>query len=118
MKFINLLRGFAIALAVSALGIPAQAAMLTTTEMQAFAVTADIVDVGSQRDWIESQLQLGGVDAAEAGQRVAAMTDAEVRQLYQRIDEAPAGAADFLVIALVVFVVLEITGYIDVIPEK
>jgi hypothetical protein len=45
------------------------------------------------------------------------MTDVEVAQIYQRIDEAPAGG-NILVIALVIFAVLEITGYIDVIPEK
>jgi hypothetical protein len=46
------------------------------------------------------------------------MTDAEISGIYQRIDEAPAGGADVLIIALIVFAVLEITGYIDVIPEK
>jgi len=46
------------------------------------------------------------------------MTDVEVARLYQRVDDAPAGGADILIIGLVVFAVLEITGYIDVIPNK
>ena len=46
------------------------------------------------------------------------MTDVEITEIYQRIDEAPAGGTDFLIIALIIFAVLEITGYIDVIPER
>ena len=118
MKLFNLFRCFAVALAVSGLGMPAHAGMLTTTEMQNPAVAAEFTNIGSQRDWIETQLQRGGVARTEASQRVAAMTDAEVAGLYQRIDQAPAGGADVLVIALVIFLVLEVTGYIDVIPEN
>ena len=118
MKVSNLFRSIAVALALFALGMPAQAGMLTTIEMQNQPVEAATSTVGAQRDWIEAQLQRGGVDQAEASLRVAAMTDAEVAGLYQQIDQAPAGGADWLVIALVIFIVLEVTGYIDVIPEK
>lgn len=118
MKFINLLRSLAIAVAVIGLGLPAQAGMLTTTEIQNPSFAAESAATGSQRDWIELQLQHGGVSRTEANQRVAAMTDAEVARLYQRIDQAPAGGSDVLVIALVVFIVLELTDYIDVIPNR
>ena len=75
------------------------------------------IDSSMQRDWIATQLQRGGVPLAQSERRVASMTDTEVAQIYQRIDQAPAGGADVLLIALVIFAVLEITGYIDVIPE-
>ena len=60
----------------------------------------------------------GGVSKVDAVTRVAAMTDTEVAEVYQRFDEVPAGGSDILIIGLVIFAVLEITGYIDVIPEK
>ena len=65
----------------------------------------------------EAAVGLGFV-TEEAALRANALTDAEVAQIYQRIDEAPAGGASVLLIALVIFAVLELTGYINVIPDK
>ena len=118
MKLIKLLPCLVVALAVSGLGIPAQAGMVTTTQIQNPAVTALTTDVTSQRRWIESQLLQGGVAAPEAQQRVAALTDAEVAGIYQRIDEQPAGGVGILIVALIIFLVLEATGYTDVLPKK
>jgi hypothetical protein len=118
MKFKILLRSLPIVFAVMTVGLPAQAGMVATDQIQNSGVTAEIVDVSGQRDWIEARLMQGGIAQPEAIVRVLAMTDVEVAQIYQRIDEAPAGGADILIIALVVFAVLEITGYIDVIPEQ
>jgi hypothetical protein len=119
MKFKDLLRSLPIVFAVITVGLPAQAGMVATDQIQNSGVTAEVVDVSAQRDWIEARLLQGGIAQPEAIVRVSAMTDVEVAQIYQRIDEAPAGGGvDFLIIALVVFAVLEITGYIDVIPEK
>ena len=118
MKFKLLLRSLPIILAVMTVGLPAQAGMVATDQIQKSDATAEVVDVSGQRNWIEARLLQAGIAQPEAIARVSAMTDVEVAQIYQRIDEAPAGGADVLVIALVVFAVLEITGYIDVIPEK
>ena len=119
MKFQKLPAFLAIVMVVLAAGLPAQAGMVATAQIQNSGVTAEVVDVSGQRDWIEARLMQGGIAQPEAIVRVSAMTDVEVAQIYQRVDEAPAGGgADILVIALVVFVVLEITGYIDVIPEQ
>jgi len=117
VKFKILLRSLPIVFAVITVGLPAQAGMVATDQIQNFGVTAEVVDVSGQRDWIEARLMQGGIAQPEAIVRVLAMTDVEVAQIYQRIDEAPAGG-NILVIALVIFAVLEITGYIDVIPEK
>ena len=118
MKFKTLFRSLPIVFAIVTVGLPAQAGMITTNQIQNSGVTAGAVDVSAQRDWIEARLLQGGIAQPEAIARVLAMTDVEVAQIYQRIDEAPAGGADILIIALVVFAVLEITGYIDVIPNK
>ena len=119
MKFKSLLHSLPIAFVLMGFGLPAQAGMVATDQIQNSGVTAEVVDVFGQRDWIEARLLQGGIAQPEAIARVLAMTDVEVAQIYQRIDEAPAGGgADILIVALVVFAVLEITGYIDVIPEQ
>ena len=118
MKFKILFRSLQIVFAVMTVGLPAQAGMVATDQIQNSGVTAEVVDVSTQRDWIEARLLQGGIAQPEAIARVLAMTDVEVAQIYQRIDEAPAGGAGILIVALVVFAVLEITGYIDVIPSK
>jgi hypothetical protein len=118
MKFKILLRSLPIVFAVITVGLPAQAGMVATDQIQNSGVTVEVVDVSAQRDWIEARLLQGGIAQPEAIARVSAMTDVEVAQIYQRIDDAPAGGADILILALVVFAVLEITGYIDVIPDK
>ena len=120
MKFKILLRSLPIVFAVMIVGLPAQAGMVATDQIQNSGATAEVLDVSGQRDWIEARLLQGGIAQPEAITRVSAMTDVEVAQIYQRIDDVPAGAGvgGILVLALVVFAVLEITGYIDVIPEK
>ena len=117
MRFKILLRSLPIVFAVITAGMPAQAGMVATAQIQQSGFAGQFVDVSGQRDWIQARLLQGGVAQAEATARVAAMTDVEVAQIYQRVDEAPAGG-NILVIALIVFLVLEVTGVIDVIPEQ
>ena len=118
MKISNLLLSIPVALAALTFGMPAQAGMVATAQLQQILVVQESPDMNGQRSWIEAQLLQGGVEKADATARVAAMTDAEISMIYQRIDEAPAGGSGILVIALVIFATLEITGYIDVIPER
>ena len=64
-------------------------------------------------------LQARGVDPQQVRARVDALSDAEVTQLAQQIDRAPAGASDVLGIVLTIFVVLLITdilGFTKVFP--
>ena len=114
MMLKKLISGLSIALLVFSLGTPAQAGMVTTHEMQKAAVMVDLSSTAEKRDWIEEQLVLGGVAQPEAGTRVAAMTDAEVTDIYQRIDEAAAGGSEVILIAIIVILVLELTGVIDI----
>jgi hypothetical protein len=64
-------------------------------------------------------LQARGVDPQQVRARVDALSDAEVAQLAQQIDSAPAGASDILGVVLTIFVVLLITdilGFTKVFP--
>ena len=117
MKFNILFRSLPIILAILTAGLPAQAGMVATDQIQKSGVAIEFVDVSGQRDWIELRLIQGGIAEPAAIARVSAMTDVEVAQIYQRVDAAPAGG-NVLVVALVVFLVLEVTGVIDVIPEQ
>ena len=70
-----------------------------------------------QRNEVQSRLRAMGVDPAEVQARVAALSDEEAAQLAARLDELPAGGSDFLMVALIVFLVLlftDIMGYTKV----
>ena len=59
-----------------------------------------------EREDARKRLTQYGVPADQAGERIAALTDAEVAELARRIDELPAGAASTVTILVVVIIVL------------
>ena len=68
------------------------------------------------RDDMRAQLEAQGVDPAAALERVAALTDEELRYLDGRLAELPAGA-DVVAVVGVVFIVLlilELVGVTDI----
>jgi len=72
----------------------------------------DAVNTFMQREDVRGQLQAFGVDPAEAEQRVAALSDAEIAKIAGQIPEDPAGQSALGVVvgaAIVIFVVLLIT---------
>ena len=72
-----------------------------------------------ERADVRAELAARGVSLAEARARVAALSDAEAADLAARLDSAPAGGADILGVALVVFLVLlltDILGYTKIFP--
>jgi uncharacterized membrane protein YcjF (UPF0283 family) len=97
----------------------AQAGMVTTGQLQSSVDLTNFGNIASQRDWIEAQLLRGGVAYPQASARVAAMTDVEVTEIYQRIDELPAGAStvEIIIIIGLVLVITELLGYTDLIPN-
>ena len=107
-----------IGIAALSVSIPGQAAMVGTAQLQAGSAAVELGAVGERRDWIREQLVIGGVSESQAAERVAAMTDAQVREVYRRIDASPAGGADALVIVLIVLIVLEVMGYTDFIKDS
>lgn len=66
---------------------------------------------------VRAQLESYGVDPADAGIRVAALTDSELAEVSQRLDSLPAGGDGFIAVIGIVFIVLiilELTGVIDI----
>ncbi len=98
--------------------IPGQAAMVETAQIQQDQnlISTDLQSIPQKRDWILEQLVGGGVDKANAQLRVAAMTDSQIQQIYQRVDESAAGGSSVLLILVLIFVFTELMGYTDVIP--
>jgi hypothetical protein len=84
----------------------AQAGIISTEQAVA-SVQSDRAAVLNliQRSDVASQLQSFGVDLSTAKDRVAAMTDEEVRSLAGKLNAVPAGG-DGLVILLLVGVIL------------
>jgi len=85
----------------------AQAGMIGTDQVVASSSQADRSAVVSflTRSDVASQLQTYGIDAASAKDRVAAMTDQEVRYLAGRIEAAPAGANNSGWVVIIILVV-------------
>lgn len=103
-------------LSLTAVSLPGHAAMVGTAQLQSGQAT--LVDVVAKRDWIVEQLVLGGVEQTAAASRVAALTDAQVQSLHQRIEDSPAGAgAEGLVIIILILVITELMGYTDIVPN-
>jgi len=112
-------------LAVSILFVSVQpavnAAMISTSDLVATEQSRiDRVFLlnSLEREEVQTALTSQGVDLEMAKQRVASMTDEEVRALNQKMDEMPAGSG-IVITVVVVFLVLLITdivGWTDVYP--
>lgn len=101
--------------------IPAQAAMVGTEqavagERQELA-RADLLSMLERED-VAKQMEAMGVNADDAKARVAAMTDAQVAELNDRLAELPAGgdALGVILIILLVFIITDIIGATDIFP--
>ncbi|MDR5867033.1 PA2779 family protein [Halomonas koreensis] len=70
------------------------------------------------REDVQRQLLLQGVAPAEVEERVAALSDAEARQMAERLDQLPAGASvvGALFAVFVILLVTDILGLTDVYP--
>ena len=71
------------------------------------------------REAVQSQLTTRGIDPAEAQARVDSLSDTEVMQIADKIDQLPAGGSFWgtvlylAIIAVIVLLVLELLGYTD-----
>jgi hypothetical protein len=98
-----------------ALPLPVQAGMVTTEG----ALHRERVAALLERAEVQAQLAALGASPEEVKARVAALSDAEAADLAARIEQLPAGGADVLGVALIVFLVLlltDILGYTKVFP--
>lgn len=98
----------------------ADAAMISTDHFishNAQVSSRDRLLIMLQKDDLQKKLEVMGVSLAEAKNRLASMSDAEIDQLEKKIDQLPAGAdaADAILgTALTVFIVLLITDILCV----
>ena len=103
----------------------ARAALVATEQVvEKSEVEVDRMRIAAlmSRDDVQRQLRAHNVDPDEALARVAALSDAEVREIADRNDALPAGQdalGTLLGVAVIVFIVLLITdlvGVTDVFP--
>lgn len=110
-----------VSLSLVSLGLsaPATAGIVGTADAVAAVQQQDhrstVQNALARADVREQMIGLG-VDPDEVAARVAALTDAEVAALADRIDGAPAGGDALAVIGIVfvVLMILEFTGVIDI----
>lgn len=99
--------------------IPAvEAKMIDTTaylNQEAAAARGELASFMARED-VKDRLAALGVNPADAANRIAALTDQEVSQLQNRIDELPAGSGVLVVlgVVLVVLIVLDLVGVTNV----
>lgn len=115
MMNIKVLKTTAAVLLVSMgmVSLPAQAAMISTEEAVQMAMPAGseraAVNALMARADVQAELARFGVDPALAAERVAALSDAEVASLYQRVQSETAGGSSVLGVIVFIFVLLLIT---------
>jgi hypothetical protein len=124
----HILRSFkkigSLLLAAALLGVqlaPAQAAMIGTAQVLAAEqgrLDRDKLASLLEREDLQRQLSALGVDIQHAKDRVAGLTDAEVAQLNQRIDELPAGgnALGIILLIFIIFIITDALGATDIFP--
>jgi hypothetical protein len=112
---------YLVCVAILNLGSPlvAEAGMVGTLQaVEAQSRVGDLATVNTAlaRDDVRTQLVALGVEPAQVEARVAAMTDAELGTLAERMRELPAGGDALAVIGIVflVLLILEAVGVIDI----
>jgi DNA-directed RNA polymerase beta' subunit len=98
--------------------MPARAGMISTTQMLAPAADAqrERVDAFLAREDVQQQFEAMGVSQADAAVRVASLTESELQELSSNIESLPAGAGalELVLVFLLILVVLELVGAINI----
>ncbi|MEH6543637.1 MAG: PA2779 family protein [Porticoccaceae bacterium] len=99
--------------------VPASAAMIGTGQAAASTMRVeqlDRIDKLMTQESVRQQFQHLGVSPAQAQARVQALTDVELSQLADQLDEMPAGGSVLGLVGavFVVLLILEIVGVIDI----
>jgi len=113
----------AMAMVTVSLALPAaEASMIDTGTLAAEQSAADArerIHTLLERDDVREKLVSMGVEPELAEERVAALSDAEARQMATRMEELPAGANSVVGAVVLIFLVLlltDILGFTDVFP--
>lgn len=71
------------------------------------------------REDVAKQLTAFGVDAQDAQQRVASLSDTEVNSLHNQVSNLPAGsgALGTIALVLVILILLDVAGVTDIFPR-
>lgn len=88
-----------------------QAGMVSTDRAQVTAQTQperERIRAFLDREDVRARLQANGISAAEAKDRVAALSDDEVKRIAGKLDTAPAGG-DIIGVLFTIFVILLVT---------
>ncbi|MBI3381362.1 MAG: PA2779 family protein [Aquabacterium sp.] len=104
--------------AAQAAMIATDAVAVTAADAQMAARRAQVLETLNRADVAQALIEKG-VDMDAARARVASLSDAEVTQLADQLDKAPAGASDILGVIVFIFVLLLITdilGFTKVFP--
>jgi hypothetical protein len=101
--------------------MPAQAGRIATAELLTPTASGqrERVDAFLAREDVQRQFETLGVSPADAAVRVASMTESELQDLSSRIDSLPAGAGalELVLVFLLILIILELVGAIDIFPR-
>lgn len=101
----------------------AQAGIVDTASMLHTARDTHIATIHAElkRDEVRAQLERLGVEPAAIDGRLAALSDRELAQLAERMQQTPAGGDGLLAViglTFVVLIVLELVGVIDIFKRR
>jgi hypothetical protein len=100
--------------------LPASASVIGTDQyltLQDRDARISRIDDALLQDRVRDQLTALGVDPEDARQRVAALTDADLAVLDERIQDMPAGGfLELVLVAFLVILILDLTGLTDIFP--
>ncbi len=104
--------------ALMSLSLPVRADFVGTEHMleqQTRAASLNTVQTFLGRDEVSAQLLSWGVEPSAVAERVAALSDAELQELASNMNTDPAGGVLVVLgIVLVVMIVLELLGVINI----
>lgn len=121
-RFCLMNRVMALLVSVSFLGaysLPSVAGIVGTEQLlqnQSQGVDRASLLSALERDEVRRQLIARGVDPDNARQRIAALSDEQVREIGNGIDQLPAGAGvlEILVAVVLVLVILDVVGVTNI----
>jgi hypothetical protein len=99
------------------IGVAALIGTHTAIELQKRDQRLVQIDSFLAREDVQAQFIALGVDPAEAQERIAALSDQELRTLEEHLNQLPAGGTSVLAVVGIVFIVLiilELVGAINI----
>jgi hypothetical protein len=102
--------------------LPAQAALISTEQLAAEATLAaerDLLTERLLRDDVKAELLALGVSADAVQERIDSLSHAELAEINGKLATLPAGGNGLgtVAVVLLILILLEITGAIDIFPR-